>query len=136
EKLNTTRQIKESYPDLLQNVSVRSVSRYIQKGLDLPSRSAAKKPFLTACHTVNRVNFAKKYINWPLDKVHSILWSDVSTFTVSGTSFGRVCRPKTADRCDPKYTMVTHLDSVIVLGALSYNDNLEDCFDKCKADTF
>ncbi|MPC73648.1 hypothetical protein E2C01_067984 [Portunus trituberculatus] len=66
---NTARDIKQSNTDLLQNVSLRSVSHYIHDYLDLPSRRAARKPLLTARHKKNRVTFAKNCLLWPLDKI-------------------------------------------------------------------
>lgn len=158
----SARQIKESNPQLLENVSERTVSHYICKVLHLPSRRAAKKPLLTPRHKELRVAFAKKYSALPLENIRSILWSDEATFTVTGTSSGRVRRPVNSDRYDPRYTLKTvkHPVSVMVWGAFSYYgvgklvflekgvtmnglrylellyDNLEDCFDECKADRF
>lgn len=159
---NTARDIKQSNTDLLQNVSLRSVSRYIHDELDLPSRRAARKPLLTVRHKKNRVTFAKKCLSWPQDKIRSILWSDESTFTVTGTPYRYVRRPRGADRYDPLYTVksVKHPPSLMVWGAFSYHgvgklvffekgvrvntekyldllfDNLEDCFDTCHASVF
>lgn len=158
---NTARDIKQSNTELLQNVSLRSVSRYIHE-LALPSRRAARKPLLTARHKKNRIAFAKKCLSWPLDKVRSVLWSDESTFTVTGTPYRYVRRPKGADRYDPLYTVksVKHPPSLMVWGAFSYHgvgplvffekgvrvntekyldlliDNLEYCFDICHATVF
>ena len=158
--VRTARELKENNPGLLGSVSLRTVSRYCKKDLVLPSRTAARKPLLTPRHIANRLSFAKKYIQWPIEKIRSILWSDESVFTVSGTRFARVRRPKGSDRYDPKYTVKTvkHPDSVMVWGAFTYYgvgnlvffekgesvnserylellyDNLEECFVKCKAD--
>ena len=74
--IRTARELKENNPALLSNVSLRTVSRYCKKDLDLPSRTAARKPLLTPRHITNRLSFAKKYIQWPIEKIRSILWSD------------------------------------------------------------
>lgn len=160
--VHTARELKENNPGLLGNVSLRTVSRYCRKELDLPSRTAARKPLLTPRHIANRLSFAKKYLQWPIEKIRSILWSDESVFTVSGTQFARVRRPKGSDRYDPKYTVKTvkHPDSVMIWGAFTYYgvgnlvffekgesvnserylellyDNLEECYVKCKAECF
>ncbi|KAG0714130.1 hypothetical protein GWK47_014716 [Chionoecetes opilio] len=91
----TARKIKETNQSLLQNVPVRTVSRYIQKDFNLLSRRAARKPFLTPRHKENLVAFAKEYVTWPLDKVRSILWSDESIFlfTLTAAPSKRVRRP-------------------------------------------
>lgn len=158
----SAREIKETFPTLLSNVSIRTVQRYALKDLDLPTRKSAKKPLLTASHKANRVIFANKIKAWPVEKVRSILWSDESVFTVSGTRRRNVRRPRKSDRLDPRYTVKTvkHPDSVMVWGSFSYYgvgklvflekgvsmnseryldllfDNLEDCFDLCKAEIF
>lgn len=158
----TARQFKEENPRLLSDVSVRTVQRMLLRDMDLPSRSAARKPLLTAHHKANRLAFAKAHKDWPLDKIRRILWSDESVFTVSGTKHGKVRRPRGADRYDPQYTVKTvkHPDSIMVWGCFSYYgvgnlvflekgvamnaeryldllfDNLEECYDKCNAETF
>lgn len=158
----SAREVKENNPCLLGTVSTRTVSRYIHDSLALPSRRAACKPLLTARHKANRVKFAKKYIEWPLEKIRSILWSDESVFTVTGTPRARVRRPVGADRHDPRYTVKTveHPASVMVWGSFTYHgvgvlvflepgvsmnanrylellyDHLELCFEKCQAAVF
>lgn len=158
----TAREIKETNASVLGNVSVRSVQRYVLRDLGLFSRCAARKPLLTDQHKLKRLNFAIRYKDWPVEKFRSILWSDESVFRVSGTSFAKVRRPKHSDRYDPRYTVqrVRHPDSLMVWGCFSYygvgnlvflekgetvdseryldilHDNLEPCFDKCRAETF
>ncbi|MPC81923.1 hypothetical protein E2C01_076564 [Portunus trituberculatus] len=39
--------LKKKHLNLLQNVSVQTIQHRLQKGLKLPTRHAAKKPFLT-----------------------------------------------------------------------------------------
>lgn len=158
----SSREVKERNQQLLENVSVRTVSRYIKKTLKIPSRRAAKKPRLTDSHKKARIAFAKKYSALPLEKIRAILWSDESVFTVTGTGSGRVRRPVGADRYDPRYILETvkHPQTVMVWGSFSYHgvgklvflekgttmngnrylellcDHLADCFDKCEADLF
>lgn len=118
----TARELKEKNPNLLSSVSVRCVSRYLKEQLDLPSRRAARKPLLKPYHKVKRLAFARKYLAWPIANIRTILWSDESTFTVTGTSLGRVRRPRNSDRYDPRYTIKTvkHPQHVMVWGAFSY----------------
>lgn len=159
---STARELKENNPALLSDVSVRSVQRYVLRDLGLVSRSPAVKPLLTPRHIKKRLTFAKEHKDWPLQRYRSILWSDESVFTVTGTNFGKVRRPRNSDRHDPRYTVTRerHPDSLMVWGCFSYygvgnlvffekgvtvnseryldllHDNLETCFDKCSAETF
>lgn len=158
----TARKLKESNPQLLSTVSVRSVSRYVKKKLNLPSRRAARKPLLKPNHKLKRIVFARKYSAWSIENIRSILWSDESTFTVTGTPTGRVRRPRNSDRYDERYTVKTqkHPQSVMVWGAFSYYgvsklyflekgqtmnsnaylnlliNNLPECFVDCNAEVF
>lgn len=127
--------------------------------LDLPSRHAALKSFLTPHHKKNHVAFNEKHVTWLQDKVHAILWSNECIFTVTGTPSRTVCRFRSADCYDTKFFVkhVRHPDTLMVWGAFSdYSvgnsvfcwksvtlnaeryldlyDNLEECYDKCKAE--
>lgn len=158
----TARKLKERNPQLLSAVSVRSVSRYVRKKLNLPSRRAARKPLLKPKQKLKRIAYARKYSAWPIDNIRSILWSDESTFTVTDTPTGRVRRPRNSDRYDERYTVKTlkHPPSVMVWGAFSYYgvsklyflekgetmnsntylnlliNNLPECFVDCNAEVF
>ena len=48
--------------------------------LGYSNHGTVKKPTLTLGHTVNRVQFAKKYRVWDEEKWLPVLWSDGSTF--------------------------------------------------------
>ena len=97
-------------------MSVRSVQRYVLSDLGLHSRSAAKKPLLTPCHKRKRLIFAKEHKDWPLEKIRRKLWSDESVFTVTGTKYAKVRRPRNSDRYDPRYIVerIKNPDSLMV----------------------
>ena len=159
----TVRQIKENNPLLLSNVSYTAVHNRIHKDLDFSHRTALKKPLVTHRQKRNRIKFANEKQLWSNAKWKKVLWSDESTFTVTGNRAGKVYRRPGSDPCDPKLICgtVKHPDSLMVWGCFSYYgagklivlpknetmnsekylmllaDNLHECFDKCKlkADT-
>ncbi len=59
---NTAREVKNECPGW--DSSVRYIQYTLQKLLGLPSRSAAKKPLLTAAMKKKRLSFARKYLHW------------------------------------------------------------------------
>ena len=154
----TARQVKESNPVLLSNVSLSLVQRNIHQDLDFSYRTALKKPILTTRQKANRLTFAIEKLSWHNNKWKNILWSDEATFNVTCNRPGKVYMRPGADVCDPKYTCgtVKHPDSLMVWGCFSYYgvgelivlpkketmnkekyllllaDHLETCFIKCK----
>ncbi|KAG7175977.1 Transposable element Tc1 transposase-like 15 [Homarus americanus] len=66
--------------------------------LGYKSFRARRKPLLTKRQKENRVKFCKKYEVWDLETWRSVLWSDEATFSVTGSSGGRVYRPPTQTR--------------------------------------
>ena len=60
----TASQLKSLHPDLLSNVSVRTIQHRLQKDLGLPSRTAAKKPLINDMMKEQRLSFAKKHAHW------------------------------------------------------------------------
>lgn len=107
---------------------------------------------------MKRIAFAKKYKEWDLNTWRSVLWSDDATFTVTGSSWGRVYRQPNTDPHQPQYTYKTvkHPASLMVWGCFTYYgvgdlvvlhanekinqnnylellcDNLPQCFDDTK----
>ena len=57
----TAVELKNKHPELLHNVSTRTIRHRLQKDLGLPCRRATKKPMLTAAMKKKRFNFCKKY---------------------------------------------------------------------------
>lgn len=158
----TARDLKEKNPQLLADVSVRSVQQLLHDDLGYRSFCARKKPLLTALQKKKRVNFCKKYLAWSEEQWKTVLWSDESTFTVTGTPSSRVYRKPGSDPLDPKYTskFVKYPASLMAWGCFTYygvgrlvilpanekvNQNnylellcdvLSDSFDKTKARVF
>lgn len=158
----TAPQLKEQNPNLLRDVSVRTVCRWLHDDLKFSHHNARKKPIVTLWQRKNRVAFCCKYLQWDVEKWQRVLWSNEATFTVTGNRAGKVYRRPGSDACDPKFMQgtVKHLDSLMVWGAFGYHgvgslvvlprnvtmstdrylellsDNLENCFEQCKSDVF
>ena len=117
----TSGQLKADHPEVLQNVSVRTVQHRLQKDLLLPCRTAARKPLLNERMRKARLAFANKYKHWTSEQWSTVMWSDESTFQSFRNVPGKVRRPSTASRYDPKFTMPTvkHPTSVMVWGCFS-----------------
>jgi len=56
------------------------------KKLNLESRVAVKKPFLSAIHRERRLLFAKKYKSWTAEDWKRVIWCDESTFEIGKNS--------------------------------------------------
>ena len=67
--------LQEKIPEL-RDVSKRTIQRVILKELNLPSRAAAKKPFLTEAQKLRRSDWANRHKNWSRAKWAKVLWSD------------------------------------------------------------
>ena len=158
----TAKELKEQNHVLLCNVSLRTVQETLHRDLDYRCYRPRKKPLINDRQRKRRLLFAKKYRDWPLDNWRKVLWSDESTFCVSGGGPAKVYRRPGSDPTDPRYTQKTtkHPPSLMVWGCFSYygvgdlvvlpknttvnkvvyfellNDHLEDCFLKTQAQTF
>ena len=64
----TARQVKESNPVLLSNVSLSLVQRNIHHTLDFSYHTALKKPILTTRQKANRLTFAIEKLSWHNNK--------------------------------------------------------------------
>ena len=119
---STARELKETNPHLLGNVSVRSIQQFLHDDLGYRSYRARRKPLLTAVQKAKRLKFAEKYSVWSDEDWRGVLWSDEATFTVTGSQYDRVYRRPHSDALDPKFTTKTvkHPDSVMVWGCFSY----------------
>ena len=102
----SARKVKELNPEVLNNVSVRTVGRRINK-LGYTSHRCIKKPLLTRKQRRKRVEFCKKYSAWTDEQWLSVLWSDESTFTVTCNRGGNVYRKVGSDPMDPRFTCAT-----------------------------
>lgn len=118
----TARKLKEQNPLLLGKVTVRTVSGALHKRLGYTKVSARRKPALNERQRKCRKAFAKKYLQWPLEKWRSVLWTDESSFLVSDNKGKKVWMRKGTDRDDPKYCALTvkHPASLMVWGGFGY----------------
>lgn len=156
------RQVKLENPRLLGDVSLRTVQRRLHDDVGVRRYKSRRKPLVTLVQRGKRVAFARKYGGWDINRWRKVLWSDESTFTVTGNRAGYVYRRPGSDPLDPKYLAPTVKwpDSIMVWGCFSYfgvgelvvlnrnvtmnqynyyellNDNLPAAFDKCKANYF
>ncbi|XP_042228798.1 uncharacterized protein LOC121870891 [Homarus americanus] len=89
----TAHEVRERNPCLLSHVSLRCVQQVLHDDLGFKSFRARRKPLLTKKQKENRVKFCKKYEVWDLETWKSVLWSNEATFSVTGSSGGRVYRP-------------------------------------------
>jgi len=118
----TARKLKEENPQLLGDVTVRTVSGALHRRLRYKKVAARRKPALNEHQRKTRKAFAKKYLEWPLEKWRSVLWTDESLFIVGDTKGKRVWVRKGVNRDDPKYCALTvkHPPSLMVWGAFGY----------------
>lgn len=158
----TARLLKEDNPNLLGEVSERSVRRCVHDTLGFNTCSPRRKPILTFRQRNKRVSFAKRYLQWPEEKWKSVLWTDEATFSVTCNRFGKVKRRKGSDPNDPKYVQgtVKFPQTLMVWGCFTYYgtgkliflpknvtinqhryfellvDHLEECYELTQADFF
>lgn len=113
--------LKKKFPDLLQDVAIRTVQHRLQKDLGLPCRRSAKKPLLTVAMKKKRVDFCKKYKTGTKEQCREVMFSDESTFRKVPGASNILWRPKSASRYHQKYTVETvkHPLSVMVSGTFS-----------------
>lgn len=119
----TAREIKEQNPQLLGQVSVRTVQRCLHDDLEFRRRRALKKPLTTPRQQELRVEFATKYLQWDMARWQQVLWSDEAVFTVSCNRGKHVYRRPGSDPLDAKFIFQTekHPDSLMVWACFSYH---------------
>ena len=117
----SARELKQKLPNILENVSIRTIQHRLQKDLKMPSRRAAKKPFLSAAMKVKRLKFAMKYQGWTPQQWDQVMFSDESAFKTFSSRPMTVRRSPGSNRYDPKYTQKTvkHPDGIMVWGCYS-----------------
>lgn len=113
--------LKSQNPDLLRNVSERTVQHRLQKDLGLPCRVAAKKPLLTKPMKKKRMAFCRKYLKWTEKDWERVVFSDESNFHIIHSAGKKVRRPQGSNRYASKYTVKTvkHPAYVMVWGCFS-----------------
>ena len=115
----TTRQLKQAYPSILDNVAERTIQHRCQKDLKLHLHSPTSKPLLTPNMRLARLKFAKKYKDFTIEDWKRAMWSDESTFQCSAEQVGVpliIIRPP-----DPQYLHLTvkHPPSAMIWGCFS-----------------
>ena len=105
------------------DVSIRTIQKVCQKKLGMPSRSAAKKPLLTAAMVKKRLSFCRKYRSWTAQDWERVMFSDESTFRLVNPRAQKVRRPTLSNRYKQRYVVVNvkHSASVMVWGCFSGN---------------
>ncbi|MPC39697.1 Transposable element Tc1 transposase [Portunus trituberculatus] len=106
------------------NVAVRTVSDTLHLRLKHKKVTACRKPALNEQQKKAQKAFVSKYLKWPLEKLHSVLWTDESLFVVCGMKGDRVWAMKGIHMNDPKYCalMVKHPASIMVWADFGYGD--------------
>ena len=158
----TARLLKEMNPNLLGDVSIRSIQQLLHDDLNYKSYRARTTPWVTCRQVVKRLKFAKKYSTWTDELWKTVFWSDESTFTVTGTPAAKVYRKPGDDPLKPRFTnkVVKHPASLMVWAGFTYYgvgklvvlpanekvnqynylellaDYLPDCFEETKAEVF
>lgn len=80
----TARELKEQNDELLSGVSLHTVRETLHRDLGCRCHWTWKKLIINDSQRKMRLHFARKYRDWPLDKWCTVLWSEESTFCVSG----------------------------------------------------
>ena len=97
----------------------------------MPSRCAAKKPFLTAAKKLHRLDWAKKHEGWSRAKWSKVLWSDETHIELwQGAQVSRrVCQPSSISQYHPNFIMrtVKHPPKLMILAAFG-NGKLGDLY--------
>lgn len=119
----SARKIREDNLALLNNVSVRTLSRRIHDDLQYLSYAARPKPVVSVVQQEKRLAFCDRMKNWTIEQWRGVLWSDEARFPVTENSQGRVYRRPGSDPLDPRYTApaVRFPDSLMVWGCFSYH---------------
>ena len=93
----------------LSSVSRSTIRRVVSKELQIPSRCAAKKPFLTPAQKMRRLDWAKKHKRWSQAKWAKVLWSDETHIELwQGAQVNKRCRrPSSISRYHPRFVMRT-----------------------------
>jgi transposase len=104
-----------------ENISVRTIQKICKTRLGMPSRSAAKKPLLTAKIVKKRLIFCKKHRSWSEKDWETVMFSDESTFRLINPRAQKVRRSSMTSRYKQHYTIrsVKHPASVMVWGCFS-----------------
>ena len=100
--------LQQEIPEL-RDVSQSNIRRVISKELKIPSRRAAKKPFLTEAQKIRRLDWANKHRGWSRAKWAKVLWSDETHIELwQGAQVSmRIRRPSSVSRYHPSFVTRT-----------------------------
>ena len=93
----------------LRKISKRTIRRCIATELGIPSRIAAKKPFLTEAQKARRLSWALRHRGWSRVKWARVLWSDETHLEQwrGGQTQRRVRRSSSVSRYHPNFIVRT-----------------------------
>jgi hypothetical protein len=117
----TAARCKIELPDVIGHLSEGRIQEVLKDVLKLPSKSAAKKPLLTAAMKKKRLAFCHKYKGWTEEQWSTVMFSDESMFKCIRSASTKVRRPVGSNRYDPRYTVKTvkHPAQVMVWGCFT-----------------
>ncbi|XP_068207442.1 uncharacterized protein [Palaemon carinicauda] len=95
---HSARKFKGENTNILGNVAVSTVRKYLSKKLGFKKVVTRKKPLITAKHKVQRKEFVKEYGHWGVDEWKRVLFSHEATFLVS---FGYCLKVWRSPRANP-----------------------------------
>ena len=90
----TSSQIKQMNPEVLENISNRTIRRVLLEDLKMKSYKVATKLYLTDQQKRNRIQMAKNHLNCTMQQWQSCLFTDESTFEIQITGGGHRVRRK------------------------------------------
>ena len=80
----TAKRLKEENPELLGDSCDRTIQRCLStKDLQYKNGPAKRKPLMTARHLKNRIAFCKLHLEWPLEEIRKVMFTDEATFYIS-----------------------------------------------------
>jgi hypothetical protein len=85
--------------------SEQTIQHHLQKSLNLISRSAAQKTFLTSRMKKKRLAFYAAYMDWSSGDREKVMYSSESTFLRMRSIKTKVRRAKESDYFDSHFTL-------------------------------
>lgn len=100
--------LQQEIPEL-RTIAQRTIRDVICRELKIPSRVAAKKPFLTKAQKLRRLDWAQRHRRWSRVKWAKVLWSDETHVELwKGAQVNmRVRRTSSVSRYHPRFVMRT-----------------------------
>ena len=121
--------LQQCIPELA-NISQRTIMHCVAKELKLPSRIAAKKPFLTPDQKARRLAWALRHCGWSRVKWAKVLWSDethIEQWVSASQCQRRVHIPIQSTLCSPNNQARKKADDLGLLRKLKARETLLCC---------